>query len=236
MLNDIGRFRELPNWRKDFKADWKKAMKKSVQEVPMKEKYHPDTDRFVCTCPQFVVSRFLICKHLVQSFQPINPVFFLQVTRNQMTPFWSHPALIPLQTDNITDEDRMETEVVEGVGPNDPIADDDFDHTGGRFEDDTVDTREGIWEGERKTFKEEMDAHIKMIRDFADGLEYQVLFQDRRFLKTLQKEGAGFFRLAESCLSRERRFNSSREASPTTWENSTANAMFYRARARTDET
>ena len=236
MLNDIGRFRELPNWRKDFKADWKKAMKKSVQEVPMKEKYRPDTDRFVCTCPQFVVSRFLICKHLVQSFQPVNPVFFLQVTRNRTTPFWSHPALIPLQTDNITDEDRMETEGVEGVGPNDPIADDDFDHTEDRFEDDTVDTREGIWEGERKTFKEEMDAHIKTIRDFADGLEYQVSFQDCRFLKTLQKEGAGFFRLAENCLCRERRFNSSREASPTTWESSTANAMFYRARARTDET
>ena len=77
-----------------------------------------------------------------------------------------------------------------------------------------------------------------MIRDFADGLEYQVSYQDRRFLKTLQKEGAGFFRLAENCLSsREHRFNSSPEASPTTWESSTANMMpFYRACARTDET
>ena len=81
-----------------------------------------------------------------------------------------------------------------------------------------------------------MDAHIKMIRDFADGLEYQVSFQDRRFLKTLQKEGAGFFRLAENSLGREHRFNSSRKASPTMWESSTANAMFCRAHARTDET
>jgi hypothetical protein len=98
-----------------------------------------------------------------------------------------------------------------------------------------IDMREGMWEGEHKTFKEEMDAHIQMIRDFADGLEYQVSFQDRRFLKTLQKEGVGFFRLAENCPSRERRFNSSREASPTTWESSTANAMFYRARPRRDQ-
>ena len=43
-----------------------------------------------------------------------------------------------------------------------------------------------------------MDAHIKMIRDFADGLEYQVSFQDCCFLKTLQKEGVGFFWLAEN--------------------------------------
>ena len=228
MLNDIGQFRELPSWRKDFKADWKKGMKKSVQEVLMKEKYHPDTEHFVCTCPQFVVSRFLICKHLVQSFQPVNPIFFLQVMQNRTTPFWSHPALIPLQTEGV-EEDRMETEAVESVGPTDPMMDDDFDPTEDRFDDDAVDTRKGIWEGEHKTFKEEMEVHIQKIRDFADGLEYQIASQDRRFLKTLQKEGAGFFRLAENCLSHERQFNSSREASPTTWESSTGNAMFYRA-------
>ena len=80
-----------------------------------------------------------------------------------------------------------------------------------------------------------MDAHIQMISDSADGLEYQISFQDHHFLKTLQKEGVGFFRLAEICLSRERRFNSSREASPTMWESSTANAMFYRAHAQSDQ-
>ena len=128
----------------------------------------------------------------------------------------------------------METEAVESVGPTDPMMDDDFDPTEDRFDDDAVDTREGIWEGEHKTFKEEMEVHIQKIRDFADGLEYQIAFQDRRFLKTLQKEGAGFFRLAENCLSRERRFNSSREASPTMWESSTGNAMFYRARPLRD--
>jgi len=80
-----------------------------------------------------------------------------------------------------------------------------------------------------------MDAHIQMIRDFADGLEYQISFQDHRFLKTLQKEGVGFFRLAEICLSHERRFNSSREVSPTTWESSTANTMFYRACAQSNQ-
>ena len=81
-----------------------------------------------------------------------------------------------------------------------------------------------------------MDAHIKMIRDFADGLEYQVLFQDRCFLKIFQKEGAGFFWPAENCLSHECRFNSSQEASPTMWESLTANTMFCWACAWTAET
>ncbi|KAJ6464907.1 hypothetical protein C8R45DRAFT_799908, partial [Mycena sanguinolenta] len=55
-------------------------------------------------------------------------------------------------------------------------------------------------------------------------------FQDSRFLTTLEREGAGFLRLAESCLSRERRENLTRSATPTTWERSTANTMFYRTR------
>jgi hypothetical protein len=36
MMNDIGRFRELPLWRKDFKAAWKKAMKKPIT-MPLKK-------------------------------------------------------------------------------------------------------------------------------------------------------------------------------------------------------
>ena len=166
----------------------------------MKEKYHPDTKHFVCTCPQFVVSGFLIFKHLVQSFQPVNPIFFLQVMRNWTMPFWSNPALILLQTEGV-EEDQMETEVVKSVGPTDPIMDNDFDPTEDRFDDDAVDTREGIWEGEHKTLKEEMEAHIQKIRDFANGLKNQISFQDRCFLKTLQKEGVGFFQLAQNTLS-----------------------------------
>ena len=29
------------------------------------------------------------------------------------------------------------------------------------------------WESEQKTFLEEMEAHIKLVRDFCDGLEHQ---------------------------------------------------------------
>jgi len=55
MLNDIGRFHELPKWRKDFKAQWKKAIRMPIT-MPLNERYQPDVKRFVCTCLQFVVS------------------------------------------------------------------------------------------------------------------------------------------------------------------------------------
>jgi len=55
------------------------------------------------------------------------------------------------------------------------------------------------------------------------GIQLQV--EDRWMLETFEKDGA--LRLAQSCLSRERRVNSSRGSSPTTWESKTARAMFY---------
>ena len=230
MLNDIGRFRELPKWRKDFKADWMRAMRTEITK-PMNEKYRPDTKRFVCTCPRFVVSRFLLCKHIVQQFQPVDPRFFLEVTRNCTLPIWSHPSLKPLVAPaDVTEPDKGMT--AEGGVEDKPYNRQNmagFDI--GEESDDSalVDTEEG-GDGMKKAYKEKMEHYIRTIREFCDGLEYQIKFQDPRFLTTLEKDGAGFIRLAENCLSRERRLNSSRAASPSTWERSTANALFYRAR------
>jgi hypothetical protein len=58
ILTDIGRFRELPSWRKEFKRVWKNAMKTPIT-MPLNKRYQPDVKRFVCTCPHFVVSRFV---------------------------------------------------------------------------------------------------------------------------------------------------------------------------------
>ncbi|KAJ7782231.1 hypothetical protein DFH07DRAFT_728332, partial [Mycena maculata] len=55
-------------------------------------------------------------------------------------------------------------------------------------------------------------------------------FRDSRFLDTLEREGAGFFRLVDNCRSREGHMNCTHAAAPTTWERSTANTMFYRTR------
>ena len=232
MLNDMGRFRELPKWRKDFKFEWQKAMRTAIT-MPLNERYRPDVKRFVCTCPQFVISRFLICKHLVQLFHPVSARFFLEVTRNRTLPFWSHSSLKPI---SISTEEIKGYEETAAVGDENDIvsgkpynqvntAENEVD--GSDFEDEDADALVDTWESggdlEKKTYKEEMENYIHLIRDFCDGLEYQIKFQDRRFLSTLQKDGARFFQFAQ-------RQNSSRSASPTTWERSTANALFYRSR------
>jgi hypothetical protein len=93
-----------------------------------------------------------------------------------------------------------------------------------------VDTVADKYHGARETFAKKMQCHVELIRNFCDSMEHQIQFGDHRFLKTLERESAGFLRLAENCITQERRLNSSRETSPTTWENSAANAMFYHSR------
>ena len=225
-LVDIGRYRELPAWRKDFKHAWRKA-KESPITLPLNERYRPDPIRWVCTCPQFVIDRFLICKHLVQAVHPVHPVFFLEVKRNCTLPFWSHPSLIPLSDNQTQASASVPSTTPESLDNQPTSAENDYDAVDGS-DDELIDMSQGV----RTTYRETMKFHVHAIRDFCDGLEYQIQFEDQRFLDTLEKEGARFLRLMENCLSRERRSNSTRPGSiaPATWEQSTANAMFYRTR------
>src|SRR6202011_5561231 len=93
ITSNTGRFRELPCWQKQFKCEWKKLAATPIT-MPLNERYRPDPYKWVCTCPAFVRSRFLICKHLIQA---VPPTFFLQVKQNRTLPFWQHPTLVPLE-------------------------------------------------------------------------------------------------------------------------------------------
>ncbi|KAF8151020.1 hypothetical protein B0H34DRAFT_665852 [Crassisporium funariophilum] len=50
-----------------------------------------------------------------------------------------------------------------------------------------------------------MTAHIKNLREFCDGLEYQLQFNDYRMLSVLEREGGSFLDLVEDCLRKEGR-------------------------------
>ncbi|KAJ7181974.1 hypothetical protein C8R46DRAFT_885151 [Mycena filopes] len=207
---DRGRYRELPSWRKDFKSEWKRLQcRETPITLPLNDKYRPDVHRWVCTCPYFFKSRFLLCKHLVQAVHPVDPVFFLEVT-TPLRPLSSaapHTGTSPvLAAANSIRHDQI----------NDDLGDDS--------DEELVELRGGA------TFDERLTSSITRLRDFCDVLEYQRQFHDTRMLDTLERDGAGLFRLAEQFQSRERRENSTRAAAPTTWERSTSSAMFFRTR------
>jgi hypothetical protein len=93
-------------------------------------------------------------------------------------------------------------------------------------DDNLVDT------GAKGTFWERMDEHQKTLREFCDILEYQKQFNDCRMLATLEREGASLLQLARNCIGIEKRSNSSRSSTPTTFERSMHNTTFFRIRPR----
>jgi hypothetical protein len=230
MMVDNGQYRELPSWRKAFKREWKKAAKTPIV-MPLNDKYRPHSRKWVCTCPHFITSHFLLCKHLVQSVLAVPPVFFLEVKRNRTTPFWKHKLLVPLdasETDSDAHTLSSPTLQVEAEKLRLDSGSDEEQSEGEESDNDVVDTENGVMGG--STFSERMMDHIGLLQTFVDGLEYQIQFHDQRMLDRLEREGASFLRFAQSCISRERRMNSTRGVSPTTWETATASAMYYRTR------
>ncbi|KAJ3535176.1 hypothetical protein NMY22_g6606 [Coprinellus aureogranulatus] len=212
LLVDTGRYREPASWRKDFKRRWRKLEKQPIT-LPLNEAYRPNTRTWTCTCPSFFVNRFLICKHLVQQVHRVPPRFFLEAKRQRTTPFWKHPDLRPLpDDDDVTDggEDggRIQADREEESGGS------DSDSGGSDDESDDEATTFAMEEG--LTFEEAMKEKIDMLKELAAGLEYQVQFRDQRFLRALDRELAGFTRVAKTCLGKERRMNSTRGSNPTT--------------------
>ncbi|KAF7368182.1 SWIM-type domain-containing protein [Mycena venus] len=99
LLTDTGRYRELPSWRQNFKKVWRKLEKTPIT-LTVNPAYKTDAKKMVCTCQSLPISRFLLCKHTVQGVEPVPPVFFFEVKRQRMAPFWVHPSLRPLSNDS----------------------------------------------------------------------------------------------------------------------------------------
>ena len=161
MLNDIGHFRELPKWRKDLKAEWIKVMRAQIT-MPMNKRYRLDIKCFVCTCPQFIVSQLLLCKHLVQQFSLVDPHFFLEVTQNHTLPIWSHPLLKPLAM--VTDVSEPDCPKAVDGNEDNPVynrlklAAYAIDN-----DDGLIDTEGGGERTEKNAVKEKMEDYIHII-------------------------------------------------------------------------
>jgi len=132
-LRRSGRPKALASWQTDFKADWVYHTKPDEQrqlerelkwrKTPLKTKnraerlaqleaeaerksgtYHTDIHRWTCSCPAFLISRFLLCKHLVRAANselgeaPLTDLrFFLNIHRHHLPPFYHIPGIHPVQ-------------------------------------------------------------------------------------------------------------------------------------------
>jgi hypothetical protein len=99
------------------------------------------------------------------------------------------------------------------------------DDGGEEYDEELIDMAHGWTAADNGTFRERMTTRSKTLRDFCDGLEHQLQFEDQRMLAAVEREGAAFCRCADNCLRRERRFNSTRSTSPMTWKKTTTSAI-----------
>jgi hypothetical protein len=121
----VGRAKALASWQEDFKAEWLQLTKCDERRLVEKElhwrklpaktkgrterlaqieeekdrphgKYLTEIDRWTCSCPAYLISRFLMCKHLVREANEIlddapltRMEFFAKLSRQHYPPYYS---------------------------------------------------------------------------------------------------------------------------------------------------
>ncbi|KAJ3741759.1 hypothetical protein DFH05DRAFT_1402718 [Lentinula detonsa] len=229
-MQKTGRFHDLPSWRKAFKKEWRRCEKADIPD-PINPKYNPNPTQWVCTCPSFVRSRFLVCKHLVQRCEHVPAVFFREVQRSRTFPIWIHTLLKIRRS-----EEDIISELTNGLS----LEDDEFSDSppDNDSSDDECKHKALVLHGfnaDNSTFRERMVMLTQNMHAFANGLNYNMQFRDERMLNSLYRYGGRFIRLMENCLEKERRQNSNVGAAPGMWDAGMASAMYYHSRPRRGE-
>lgn len=174
-------------------------------------KYNPDPGNWTCACPAYRDSRFLICKHLIQRCHPVMPRFFLEVTRNRTTPFWSHPSLVPLE--EIDDESGISLPPMTPALST-PVEEWDSDSNSDQDFDD------GPSEDLAATYAIQMETLASDLEDLASIVRHQVQVCEVRLLARAQQETARACRWHAAIRELERINNSRYAVRPSTWSHS----------------
>jgi hypothetical protein len=164
--------RDASSWRKEFKREWRKCEVKDTStpgEFPY-TKYNPDPGSWTCACPAYRDSRFLICKHLIQRCHPVTPRFFLEVTRNRTTPFWSHPSLVPLEEDDEAGGPLPPSNMILNAPVEEWESDSDQDFDDSPLADLTA------------TYETQMESLASDLEDLASMVRHQIQFREVRLL------------------------------------------------------
>jgi len=210
--------RLLASWRLAFKRAWKECSNKTWSGIS----YAINPTKWTCSCPDYLQSRFLICKHLVQSVCPVDPNFFNEVRRSRVPPFWIHNDLIPL----VQGLEPMNEGDVSSTEPrsDDESDDDEYVETIREHEEQAGGaTNEIVGEESRENWEEVNRRVSEKLQKWVELLRRQEEYKDVRFL--LEAEGAmrEIENMVGKCEKIERR-----RTLPRMWKDTDKQTMFYR--------
>jgi hypothetical protein len=226
-LEGNGRHCNRASWRKAMKREFRRCARAHLGCDAEDSLYVSDPHRWICTCPHFATSRFLVCKHLVQACEPIDPRFFWIVpARNRVAPFWRHPLLVPKGGHREPFTSLADTEkcsykrACHGRGTE---AGEDTDSDKEEDEEDEDDADDG---------DNKPDGPIDLMATYDDGyiearhellyllavLDHNAQFRDRRFLELVRARMSGASRLVNQLQEVQAHTDSTREdLRPSTW-------------------
>ncbi|KAI0994209.1 hypothetical protein K3495_g13973, partial [Podosphaera aphanis] len=196
------------SWRLAFKQMWQKLESEQCPPALFSE-YATNPHSWTCACFPFANSRFLLCKHLVASVQPIKDrwTFFRTIKRQRTCPFWKDAQLC-------ANEDLFPQSQEVSVIADIPSSDEDEilsseDDLG--FEDNISAT----FEPHETNAVVQVDEAIKLFDDFADLVRHQRSIGATRFFERLRETRA--YREIEGVMAdltrRERQ-----QVMPRTWD------------------
>lgn len=221
-LDQETRFRGLTPWRKEFKAEWRKLEIAQGQN----SEYDTSPTDWTCSCPAFLMSRFLVCKHLVKSVHRIDgsSSFFRSVKRRYQPPFYRHPDLIALSDsseDSETDNSSSEDEDFEETGYS------DFELNFDNEAEDSMETgdNEAMMDGSTvNTWEEGRSAATALLAEIQELIDDQnQKGGSSRWIQKVLKEMQGLKRMKED-IEKLR----VRRTMPRTWKDTNQSTMFFK--------
>ncbi|KAK0558517.1 hypothetical protein OC844_005089 [Tilletia horrida] len=89
-----------PSWKRAFVKLWRKAEAREDVSAETLARYRTCPHLWTCACESFLESRFLFCKHLIKSVEPMSTSRLQELRRHREPPFWTHSELKPLDASN----------------------------------------------------------------------------------------------------------------------------------------
>ena len=85
----------VASWRKSFKQTWKQHQNQEISSQSL-HRYQTDPVKWTCGCEAFLLSRFLLCKHIIHCYEESgDPMkFFGRICRQRTCPFWTDEQLV----------------------------------------------------------------------------------------------------------------------------------------------
>jgi MULE transposase domain len=223
LISSRQRTRYTPSWRPVFKRAWKECSRRTINDTS----YITDSVKWTCSCPAYLESRFLLCKHLVQSVRPVGPIFFNEVHRRRSPPFWQHPDLIPLEIEaNMTKQSELESgEEADEENTDISDAEDETDEENMDISDMEDEMSEG------REFDESWEyvygSVEQSLEKWKELLNSQKEFKDVRFWSAANEAMKGMEKMRMKCEKID-----NKRTLPRTWKDNDPQTMFYRARKK----